>query len=252
MPNIDIAFACVFSGDKYSFDYVRKLKTAIDIHCSMNVPFYCLSIKKHLASCQKSKITLQELPEELPGWWNKIYLFDKNIIPTRYIFFIDLDVVILRNIDEVFEYIKRADVIYAQDTMDLMSSSLLIVDRYSKLASDVLENFNLNTCLQTCVGDQDYFSRFINEKNPKVLGLPCKFHYSYKYLLDYDNWRAKSNNSNFFEVSINDIYMLNFHGFPKPHDIAANPENWCFSNKILKNWSLDSHQLLSVSPAHQR
>ena len=81
---------CVNVGDKYSSDYVYKLKSAVERHLSFRHRFYCITDKTHLYP-----FAIQA--DDLPGYWNKISIFKHK---GRCLYF-DLDVIIHGKIDDL-------------------------------------------------------------------------------------------------------------------------------------------------------
>ena len=59
---------CVNVGEKYSSDYVYKLKSAVKRHLGFRHRFYCITDKTHLYP-----FAIQA--DNLPGYWNKISVF---------------------------------------------------------------------------------------------------------------------------------------------------------------------------------
>jgi len=88
MQAIDVY--CVNVGDKYSSDYVYKLKSAVERHLSFRHRFYCITDKTHLYP-----FAIQA--DDLPGYWNKISIFKHK---GRCLYF-DLDVIIHGSIDSL-------------------------------------------------------------------------------------------------------------------------------------------------------
>lgn len=81
---------CVKWGDKYSDDYVLKLKAA----CERHIPhreFLCLT------DAPVDGVLCNPLPTDLPGWWSKIGLFCPGMFPGDNLY-LDLDVVVTGSI----------------------------------------------------------------------------------------------------------------------------------------------------------
>ena len=73
---------CVCVGTKYSYDYVEKLERGLHRHTTYDFDFDCITRSKY------------------PGWWAKMELFPAK----ERTIYLDLDVIILGNIDFLFEY----------------------------------------------------------------------------------------------------------------------------------------------------
>ena len=98
---------CVKWGDKYSTEYVEKLKQQIEKYCSYDFNFYCLTDKPE----KEYDLQLPELWDKyfIPDrfWaYRKLYMFDEELFPDiqgdEFLFF-DLDVVFHNSIDYFFE-----------------------------------------------------------------------------------------------------------------------------------------------------
>lgn len=81
---------CVNVGEKYSSDYVYKLKSAVKRHLGFRHRFYCITDKTHLYP-----FAIQA--DDLPGYWNKISVFKHK---GKCLYF-DLDVIIHGKIDDL-------------------------------------------------------------------------------------------------------------------------------------------------------
>lgn len=94
---------CLKWGDKYSSDYVNKLYSMVERHLTLPHRFVCLTDDK---TGIDPRVECKELLDEnLEGWWNKLSLFKEKIHDLEgTVVFLDLDVVIVDNIDFLFEY----------------------------------------------------------------------------------------------------------------------------------------------------
>jgi len=92
---------CVKWGDKFSNDYVYRLKAGIERNTTRDITFTCLSDK------EISGIHTIILKSGYHGWWNKLQLFDPATTLRngnyRYVFF-DLDTLITDSIDWLLDY----------------------------------------------------------------------------------------------------------------------------------------------------
>lgn len=88
---------CVCTGDKYSNDYVYKLKSMVERNLTAPHDFYCVTDK------DIPGLNCIMLDESFPysGWWQKLRLFGLGKGP--FIFF-DLDVVIVGSLDFLVNY----------------------------------------------------------------------------------------------------------------------------------------------------
>ena len=92
---------CLKHGTKYSADYVNKLYNMVKRHCTLDYKFVCLTDDTNGLN---SDILTVPLPEFLSGWWCKPYMFSNQLGLDGTILYLDLDVVIAKNIDHLFLY----------------------------------------------------------------------------------------------------------------------------------------------------
>lgn len=91
-----VTVACVFSGDKFSTDYVYNLKSAVERNTTVEHKFVCLTDKP------LPRIDTIPLKPGFTGWWNKMQLFDGRLMGR--IVYLDLDTLIVDNIDWLLNY----------------------------------------------------------------------------------------------------------------------------------------------------
>ena len=124
----------------YTKDYVYRLKYMAEKNTTHDINFVCYTDDKTLSS-----IKTIELPEGLPGVWNKLYMFhNQPPIHGKNVYF-DLDTIIQSNIDEILEYApKSIDMVkrtWGKET-DLISNNSSIMIWESNTQSHVWEHFS--------------------------------------------------------------------------------------------------------------
>ena len=72
----DYYVLCLKHGTKYSSDYVNKLYNMIKRNCTLDYKFACLTDDPLDLD---PNIQILDLPKGLPGWWNKPYMFSKDL-----------------------------------------------------------------------------------------------------------------------------------------------------------------------------
>lgn len=101
-PGRMLNIVCLKWGTKYGPEYVNRLYAAVRRHTTIPIRFWCFTENafgiRPEVRCEPLKYSL-----ELDSWWNKIYLFSKELpIPIgEQIFYIDLDTIITGNIDDL-------------------------------------------------------------------------------------------------------------------------------------------------------
>jgi hypothetical protein len=93
---------CIKWGTKYPSEYVNRLARGVRRCLTLPHRFVCLTDDP---AGIDDDIETKPLVEELPGWWNKVALFKPHIHDLRgTLLYLDLDMVVIRNIDELFSY----------------------------------------------------------------------------------------------------------------------------------------------------
>jgi hypothetical protein len=110
-----INIVCLKWGTKYGPEYVNRLHAAVKRNTTVPFKFWCFTDD---ATGIVSDVTTVALPyaDQLDSWWNKLNLFSRDIpiIPGNWIFYIDLDTLIVDNIDEILS-IRSSKMIVLRD-----------------------------------------------------------------------------------------------------------------------------------------
>lgn len=85
---------CVCVGDKYSDDYVYRLKAMVERNLEQPFEFTCLTDRAIPG------VDCYLTPVNWPGWWQKLYLF-KAATPGEKNLYLDLDVVVTGPLDDL-------------------------------------------------------------------------------------------------------------------------------------------------------
>ena len=101
------SFVCVCTGNKYGTVYVDKLYNMVSRHAH-DFKFFVITDAKKTWRSEINQIVVDPV---FPTWWNKIHMFRDDIGLEGRVLFMDLDVVIIRNIDEFWEFEGDAFVI---------------------------------------------------------------------------------------------------------------------------------------------
>ena len=176
--------------------------------------------------------TMENLPANILsrdnniGYWNntlfKIKVFD--LISFEKIVFLDTDMIILNNIDHLFDYkhmsaVAAGAVLFPEWSEGINSGLMVIVpnhDIYLELVDNIEPAYNYRESIGLGFGDQDIIKRvYPNWGKEKELHLPEK----YNTMLGYGGCLKAAGEINSFD----DIFVYHFTGKEKP---------W---NKGLKN-----------------
>ena len=91
---------CVNWGTKYGTFYTDRLYNMVRRNTSYDFDFYVLTDQIDRYPNYKTV----ELNTDEVGWWNKLQMFKPGVLPDGEYLYFDLDVVIVDNIDDLFEY----------------------------------------------------------------------------------------------------------------------------------------------------
>ena len=129
-------------GSKYSAKHVEKLFEACKEHLTVPFKFYCLTENPKGLS---RDITVIPLPKgnKLKKWWNKMYLFDDNVVRQKgENLFFDLDIIIQKNIDDIANFDPEDCLCFGQthwhDLETMQKDTEHVPHRYTDLNSSIL------------------------------------------------------------------------------------------------------------------
>lgn len=92
-----LTVVCVKWGDKYSDEWVAKLRGMVARNLSIPHRFVCMTDKSI------SGVECIPCAPDLPSWWSKVGLFQPGILPGNKLY-LDLDVVITDNFDGMIQF----------------------------------------------------------------------------------------------------------------------------------------------------
>lgn len=195
-----IVIACVKWGDKYSASYVNVLFDMVARNLIKPHRFVCLTDDP---TGLHEAIEVVRLPKGLNGWWNKVALFHRDMLPERSrIVFFDLDVVIVAGIEELTETKG-----IAADWMQGGYNSSVMVWDHGEHAK--VWDWYVPSIADRLHGDQDWITELGGWQF-----LPPDWIVSYRlHSVDWPPEGAK---------------VVAFHGEPKPHQITSGwvPDMW--------------------------
>lgn len=226
---------CLKHGDKYSSDYVNKLNSMVKRNLTLDYEFVCFTENEEGID---KDITIMPLPE-LPvnGWWYKPMFFNPKLELKGTILFLDLDLVIFRNIDNLFSYEPSRFVIIRDfnrhliNGYDKFNSSVFRLDTgtHPQVYTEFMKN--ARSVSSRYPGDQDWIRKQISKD---YYYWPDDWIQSYKWEMrgkpKYD--RAPRGQRDFIvngdPIVKDKTNIAVFHGDPNPHN-CKDPwvkENW--------------------------
>lgn len=203
-------------------------------HCTLPFDFVCITENSYGLD---PSITIKPLSSlYLQGWWNKPWIFSKELGFTGTVLFLDLDLVIYNNIDKFWTHNPGEFVIIRDFTRHMnpnwkkFNSSVI---RFN--ANDfhwVWENFKTNQklILSKNFGDQDYLYNILGNVGKYW---PDDWIQSYKWeMRDKSELAVLGGKRNFKTVGhpklTPDCSIAVFHGDPNPDQVK---DPW-----VVENW----------------
>jgi hypothetical protein len=197
--------ACVYWGDKYSIDYVRKLKSAVTTHMAGAHEFVCVTADPRVAQfCD-----VIAPPVAFEGWWQKIGLFTPGLFGApRPVLYLDLDVVITGGLTTLTEFeIPQNGLVMAENfgpNKPHCAHNSSVMLWVAGDCTDIAESFRPEYMRQLH-GDQCFIWR---AKHGRIDNYPPGLVRSYKY--DCASAPPPA-----------DTRVVVFHGKPDPHEVRA-------------------------------
>ena len=229
---------CLKHGKKYSAEYVNKLYSMVKRHCKLDFEFVCLTDDPTDIA---KEIKIIPLPKNVSGWWCKPYMFSKDIPLRGKILYMDLDVVIARNIDHLFLYEIDSWCVIRDFTRKMRPSwqkyNSSVIRFNSGQLTHFWEDFEIDqeNIQRRFHGDQDWLYDVAQRTHTKAKLFPDNWILSWKWEIRRDKTfkagsRSGSRQLRTIEqvVPPNECCITVFHGDP-------NPEN-CFDPWVVNNW----------------
>ena len=220
--------ACVIHGDTYSWVYVDRLYNMLKRHISRDIRLhvYTEADRPVPSPMIKHGLTPWHIAGPKCGWWYKMQLFNNQHHAGPLLYF-DLDVVIVRNIDWIWQlplqhFWSVRDFKYLwRPTNYHVNSSIMWWDT-NKFAQ-VYQNFarkKLETVMRTYHGDQDYINEYITFEQRKFLDINRIKSWRWQALEGGYDFAKKVYRTPGTGTTLTDrVSVLVFHGKPKPDQI---------------------------------
>ena len=198
-------------GRKYKPAYVNKMFSMISRHTTLPFQFYCFTENEEDLHPDINVIPL-DTSISIQGWWWKTYIFKQGWFPKDSLcFYIDLDMVILSNIDDLIMYktdkfMGTRNVMYLhKPEINSLGSCILRwpTDKYWEIWNEVRRRPDVT---KRYAGDQEFIQTVV----PDIIYCPDEWIASYKWSKEH---KAK---------------IIAFHGEPRPHFVQ--------DQIVLDNW----------------
>ena len=216
---------CLKWGDKYSSEYVNKLYSMVKRNLTVDYEFVCFTENNKGID---PSIRIEALPGlPVTGWWFKPMFFNPNLMLNGTILFLDLDIVIFRNIDNFFTYEQEKFCIirdfnrYIIKNYDKFNSSVfrLTTGQHSHVYNDFMKD--PKNVSKRYLGDQDWIRHCIKKD---FMYWPDEWIQSYKWemrgkpIMDNKPKGQRDFLKSGDPVIKDKTSVAVFHGDPNPHN----------------------------------
>ena len=224
-----INFVCVYYGTKYSLDYVQVLYNMVQRHLTIPHKFICFSDHVKPQKILTGDIEFRKFKDShYEGWWNKMQLFREESDLKGPCLYMDLDVVLLDNINDLatfgddmtFGVINDFNILTKEYNSSIMKFN-------NEVATDLVWKpfLQQKTELMKLQGDQNAMSKLVKGSQYLKVMLD-EWSYSYKWFSRQDPRFDKSKWT--FEKK-DKAKVAVFHGRPFPHEST---QEW-----VKKEWN---------------
>ena len=216
--------ACLKWGDKYSAEYVNKLYNMVDRNITIDYEFVCFT--ENTTGLNKN-ITTYPLPKlRAAGWWYKPMFVGADLPIKGTLLFLDLDVIVFKNIDKLFAHnpnrfciIRDFNRSQRKDWNRMNSSVFRInIGQYD----NIWQQFKLNppVHMQRLRGDQDWMFKHITDHQfwPDEWVMSYKWEMRDRRDLKLDPVRKRNFVIDAPPIIHPDTCIAVFHGEPNPAD----------------------------------
>ena len=225
---------CLKHGDKYGPEYVNVLYSMVKRHTSIPIEFICFTEKPQGID---PGVQIRPIPlhPQIKGWWYKPMFFNPGLNFSGPALYMDLDIIIFRNIDNLFSY-KPGEFCVIRDfnraiqsNWDRMNSSIfrlnpgqhkVVYERFMQDPEYHAKRYH---------GDQDWL--YANVKS-QFNFWPDEWIQSYKWeMRGRPEMNRTSGRRNFAmkgePTILPETSIAVFHGDPNPKDCV---DDWCREN----------------------
>ena len=228
---------CLKYGTKYSAEYVNRLYNGVKRNLTIPFEFVCFTEDSNGID---PNIRVEPLPliPGVTGWWYKPMFFKPNLGLNGTILFFDLDVVVFRNIDNLFTYEPNKFCIIRDFNRHVIrnynkfNSSIfrLTTGMHQHVYNDFVKNPSL--LIKRFHGDQDWIR--VAVKDGEYAYWPDEWIQSYKWeMRGKPRYDRQPRGQRDFETPadpkiLDATSVAVFHGDPNPHN--------CKDQWVIDNW----------------
>ena len=224
---------CVKWGNKYISQYANVLYNMVKRNTTVPYEFHCITDDPKGLDPHIKTIKLPNDPW-IKSWWSKLWMFSKDFPLQGNILFFDLDVIVFKNIDELFNYNPDKFMIIRDfnrcRVKDWKQSNSSVMRWKPGTMNYLWDEFvqNPSRVMQNNHGDQDWIMR---RGHQDINHWPDEWIRSYKWeMVGFKNTKIRKGVKHIFQhparITENNKVAV-FHGEPKPFNCGDDfVENW--------------------------
>lgn len=204
-----LRFVCCWTGVKYGVEYVEHLRDGIHRH-HPGAKIWCLTDRPSEVPDKVAAVDVSK--HGLDGWWNKLLLFKRGVLPKGDYLYLDLDMIV------VGEFHKPTGFWVMQDLTGGCNSSAMSF--HTEEVSGIWDHFSRNPqrFMRDLRGDQDFV-------NVHFRGQPLQFFPPSWFPV----WKRHQD-----RISADTVAWV-LHGRPKPHQISPHDRSiWTMTTEPIK------------------
>jgi hypothetical protein len=227
---------CLKFGNKYGSEYVNTLYNMVKRNLTIPFEFVCFTEDPQGLDPAVTVMPIQPRTD-MHGWWYKVMFFDPQLPLRGNVLFMDLDVVVFRNIDHLFTFQPDKFCIIRDFNRSIrrdwkrMNSSIFrlragayphVYDEFMRAPKSHVHRLH---------GDQDWIYEQMRKED--FLFWPDEWIQSYKWEMRDRRDLVKMNGKRNFKHKatpkvLDETVIAVFHGEPYPNEVL---DNW-----VVDNW----------------
>ena len=224
---------CVKWGNKYISQYVNVLYNMVKRHTTVPFEFHCITDDPKGLDAHIKTIKLPNDPW-IKTWWSKLWMFSADFPLKDNILYFDLDVIVFKNIDKLFNHNPDKFMIIRDFNRcrikDWKLSNSSVMRWKAGTMNYLWDEFvaKPNIVMQNNHGDQDWITKRAEQD---INHWPDDWIRSYKWeMIGYKDTKARRGPKLIFDrppkiIEANKVAV--FHGEPKPFNCG---DEWVEAN----------------------
>ncbi len=226
---------CLKHSNKYGPEYVNKLYNMVARNLTLEFDFYCMTEDPTNLNSNINIIDLPDMGSKFTGdrksWWYKMMMYKDGMIPDGPTLYLDLDVVIIKNIDNHFDFHPGEYCIlqdfnrYKIPSYDVLNTSIVKfnANKHDEIWRYFLDETANDRTVGRLHGDQDCVTNFFKKTGKKFTHWPALWSRSWKWEITEDTKVTIGKGNKTIETTKeftlpDECSVIVFHGNPKPSD----------------------------------